>query len=564
MPHIYCGPVADQSHRFVIEIQFFNREERERFFEAELAAFYRAGSQTDELEEEGFGRGGAGDDIDTRDTVADALHSVFLEHRECQTKRATRDFLKSATSENDKVVLAQLNKWADKLVFRETEGQDSVRLKASTPQEMLKKVETYSTEITDEESQRVLSMWPLVRLIKVHFNNPLSKIGVSVLDAPGSSDNHIRRETALDLKRKCSHAAIVVGAARANNEGIVSKEVNAAKAKGQGRVIVIVTGSDEIDPNTLIGGNSADRQHVTDLQALVDRLQNESNALMLQIGTVKDHMQRADLYGQKMQLDVRLHKAQNRERAARIAMRSMNTAAKLQEKLMDITESQVPIPVISVSNVDYAKHLLGYNTGQAPTLSVEETQIPAVRRLFAEFPNDARRSEIEHLFKDVLPSAIKRVELFCTTNSSDREADIVAIVERAKERYQPLIEVGIVRMAGHFDHDILAHVRSIEEDWAEAAKELCDEWKPKYKTSPFLGLMNGNGLKRNTKKSGAVNLSGDLIHLYGGSIAGRFGVAKKPLVDNIKGILKDTNYLLKDMRQSIEREYTPSHMFLHS
>lgn len=558
MPHIYCGPVTDQSHKFIIEIQFFNREERERFFEAEIAAFYRAGSQTDELEEEGFGRGGAGDDIDTRDTVADALHSVFLEHRECQTKRLTREFLKSATSENDKVILAQLNKWADKLVFRQTEGQDSVWLKASTPQEMLKQVEMYSTEITDEESQRVLSMWPLVRLIKVHFNNPLSKMGVSVLDAPGSSDNHIRRETALELKRKCSHAAIVVGAARANNEGIVSKEVNAAKAKGQGRVIVIVTGSDEIDPNTLIGGNSADRQYVADLQALVDRLQNESNALMLQIGTVKDHMQRADLYGQKMLLDVRLHKAQNKERAARIAMRSMNTAAKLQEKLMDITESQVPIPVISVSNVDYAKHLLGHNTGQAPTLSVEETQIPTVRRLFAEFPNDARRSEIEHLFKNVLPSAIRRVELFCTTNNSDRKAEVVAYVERAKGRYQPFVEKAFHRMEEHFDHDISAHVRSAEQHWSEDADELCDEWKLKFKTSPFLGLMNGNGMKRTTKKSGAVNLSGELIHLAGGSIGGRFSVAKNPLIENIREILNDANYLLKDMRQSIEREYVPS------
>lgn len=238
-------------------------------------------------------------------------------------------------------------------------------------------------------------------------------------------------------------------------------------------------------------------------------------------------------------------------------MRSKNTAAKLQEKLMDITESQVPIPVISVSNVDYAKHLLGYNAGQAPTLSVEETQIPAVRRLFAEFPNHARRSEIEHLFKDVLPSAIRRVELFCTTNNSDRKAEVVAHVERAKGRYQPFIERAFHRMQEHFDHDILAHVRSAEENWAQDADELCDQWKLKYKTSPFLGLMNGNGLKRNTKKSGAVNLSGELIHLAGCSIAGRFGVAKRPLVENIREILNDADYLLKDMRQSIEREYIP-------
>ena len=70
--------------------------------------------------------------------------------------------------------------------------------------------------------------------------------------------------------------------------------------------------------------------------------------------------------------------------------------------------------------------------------------------------------------------------------------------------------------------------------------------------------MNGNGMKRTTKKSGAVNLSGELIHLAGGSIGGRFSVAKNPLIENIREILNDANYLLKDMRQSIEREYVPS------
>ena len=125
-------------------------------------------------------------------------------------------------------------------------------------------------------------------------------------------------------------------------------------------------------------------------------------------------------------------------------------------------------------------------------------------------------------------------------------------------RYQPFIERAFHRMEEHFDHDISAHVRSAEQHWSEDADQLCDEWKLKFKTSPFRGLMNGNGMKRITKKSGAVNLSGELIHLAGGSIGGRFSVAKNPLIENIREILNDANYLLKDMRQSIEREYVPS------
>lgn len=535
----------------MIEVLFFNQQERQRFFEAELAAFYRAGRQ-DDLDDDDMSprrTDGNGDDIDTRDTVTDALHSLFLENRECQTKRATREFLKSARSEDDKDILKALNKWADKLIYGIAQDQEFVLLHASTAQEMLKKVEMYSTELTDDDSQRTLSLWPLVRLVKVHFENPLSKMGVSILDAPGSSDNHIRRETALSFKRECSHAAIVVSASRANNEGTVSKEVNAAKGKGEGRVVVIVTGSDDIDPNTLVGGTSAERQHVAQLKALVERLQNECNALMLEFSSGVD----GDAYRKKLLLDVRLLKAQNAERAARIAMRSENTKQKIQEKLMDITESQIPIPVISVSNLDYQKHLAGYNTLQAPTLSVEQTQIPELRRVFAQFPNEARLSEIKHLFKAVLPSAVQRVDLFSVSNASDRKADIIALVERAAKRYEPLIGRALERVLEHFDHDILTHVRGLEETWARRADGLCDDWKAEYKSSPFLGLMNRNGLKRNTKKSGAINLSGDLVNIAGASVSAIFSsITHKTFREELAGVRQDIFSVIADMRKTIQ------------
>lgn len=559
VPHLYCGSLTDQTKKFMVEVQFFNQQERQRFFAAELAAFYRAGCQ-DDLDDGDMSprrTNGDDDDIDTRDTVTEAIHSLFLEHKECKTKRKTREFLKSARSEEDKEVLKLLNKWAEKLICNVARDHEFVLLEASTPQEMLKKVEVYSTEITDDDNQRVLSMWPLVKLIKVHFDNPLSRMGVSILDAPGSSDNHIRRETALALKRECSHAAVVVSAARANNESNVSKEVNAAKGKGEGRVVVIVTGSDDIDPNTLVGGNNAERQRVTQLRALVERLQNESNALMFNLASGD-----VEAFRKKLLLDLRLHKAQNAERAARIAMRSEHTRARLQEKLMDITGSPVPIPVISVSNLDYQKHLAGYNTMQAPTLSVEQTQIPEVRRLFAQFPNEARLSEIHHLFKALLPSAIQRVELFSARNASDRKSDVVAHVERATKRYEPVIGKAFDRVLEYIELDILTHVRSIEDAWVNNAGELCDDWKLEYKSSPFLALMNRNGLKRNNKKSGAINLSGKLVEIAGPSVSAIFSnTTNRTLREEFQAVRQDIISLIGDMRKDINSESRGSLFF---
>lgn len=541
-----------------MEVCFYSREERERFFEAELAAFYRADSQPEDADE---GEAGsrraitASEDIDTRDTVTDMLYSLFLEHRECSSKRAVREFLRQAKSEDDPAILSQLNKWADKLIRRFAEDEDTVVLEASTSQEMLKNLETYSTEMTDDDSRRALSLWPLVHLIKIHFDSPLSKMGVSILDAPGTSDNHIRRETALQLRRECSHSAVVVSSARANSDSAVSKEVKAVRGKGQGRIIVIVTGSDEIDAETLVGGTSADRQEVAELQALATRLQNEANALMLQMSNVFDPAERFELYGQKMNLDTRLIKAQNAERAARIAMRSANTKAKLGEKLMDVNDCQEEIPVISISNTDYQKHRAGFNTLQAPALSVEQTNIPALRQLFAQFPNTARISETQHLFKTLLPSVIKRIELLAASNADDRKADIEAHVERATKRYAPCIERILERMKEYLELDLLKKVRELEQNWSNDAEDLCGQWSDTFKASPMLTLMDRNGVRRGSRRSTPVNLSGDLIQLASSSISDAMKTAKKPTYNELRDVVRDMKGIVKDMVHAINSKY---------
>lgn len=278
---------------------------------------------------------------------------------------------------------------------------------------------------------------------------------------------------------------------------------------------------------------------------------------MLQAATVMDHIERSEIYGKKMILDVRLIKAQNAEKATRIAMRSENTKTKLQDKLMDIADSQVPIPVVSISNPDYQKHLLGYNTLQVPTLSVEQTQVPALRQLFAQFPNAARLSEIRHLYTAVLPSAISRVKLFGTSNAADRKADIALLVENAANKYQPFIENSFTRLSDRFEFNVLSNVKDMEEQWARQAEELCDDWQAKHKASPFLGLMNRNGLKRHTKTSPAVNLSGDLIHVASHAVAAKFTIAVKPIRQEVREILQDINFLLKDMNKNIKSTLDP-------
>jgi hypothetical protein len=95
----------------------------------------------------------------------------------------------------------------------------------------------------------------------------------------------------------------------------------------------------------------------------------------------------------------------------------------------------------------------------------------------------------------------------------------------------------------------------VEDAWVHAAGELCDDWKLEYKASPFLSLMNRNGLKRNNRKSGAINLSGKLVEIVGPSVSAIFSnTTNKVLRDEFAAIRQDILSLIVDMRKNISSE----------
>lgn len=236
-------------------------------------------------------------------------------------------------------------------------------------------------------------------------------------------------------------------------------------------------------------------------------------------------------------------------------MRSANTKAKLGEKLMDVNDCQEEIPVISISNTNNQKHRAGFNTLQAPALSVEQTNIPALRQLFAQFPNTARISETQHLFKTLLPSVIKRIELLAASNADDRKADIEAHVERATKRYAPCIERILERMKEYLELDLLKKVRELEQNWSNDAEDLCGQWSDTFKASPMLTSMDRNGVRRGSRRSTPVNLSGDLIQLASSSISDAMKTAKKPTYNELRDVVRDMKGIVKDMVHAINSKY---------
>lgn len=413
VPHKYCGPTANQKKRFLAKITFFVKKQRLNFFETELAAYYRAKNASDSGNGEDDGGDQDAEDVDVCDTVVDALYFLFMAREECKSRNAVRKFLKSAESEKDQRLLNRLGTWADSAVAKSVCAAENnyAIIEADTAETLLAKLAAYTSEATEDDGIPVPSLWPLVSSVSIHFDNPLSKLGVSLLDVPGSSDNHIRRGIAQKFARLASHTAIIAPASRTNSGNSISKEAKVEKGKGDGRIMVIITYSDEIEDESVVGGTLMQRQQVKRLRSDTVGLNKQLNATRLEQTHAAGDEDGFRLYRQELQQNGQLKEKRDQETALRIAMRGENTRETIQRKLADVTNFVNPIPVFWLSNLPYRKHRAGYLPNDAPSLTVEETNGPAIRRTISEFPNASRMRQMEHIYNSQPPMLFSRVRL---------------------------------------------------------------------------------------------------------------------------------------------------------
>lgn len=479
VPHKYCGHTATQKKRFLAKIVFFGKSQRTEFFETELAAYYRSKNAPDS-------ENGADDevehdveDVDVCDTVVDALYFLFMAREECRSRNAVRDFLKSATSEHDQRLVNRLCTWADAAIRTHADTPEGryATIDADTAETLLAKIAAYTSEPTEDDGVPMPSLWPLVSGVEIYFDNPLSKMGVSLLDVPGSSDNHIRRIIAQDAARKASHIAIIAPASRANSGNSISKEAKVARSKGDGRMMVIITCSDEIDEETVVGGTPMQRQQVKQLRVETAGLEKHLNATKLEQRSVLDMQNEFRLFSQLRQQESQLKEVRGRETALRIAMRGENTRETIQRKLSEVTNFVNPIPVFWLSNLPYRKHRAGYFPHDAPFLTVEETNGPAIRRTISEFPNTAIMRQLEHIYISQLPMLFSRVRLFSTRAPAELKADIEGFIDSPQGRYPTLLEAIMSKMKSALEKCILFPLRDEESNWIPKAEKLCDRFR---------------------------------------------------------------------------------------
>lgn len=562
VPHKYSGPADGQEKYFRAEVEFFIAEERTRFLKGELAAFYRAETSQEANPGDDFEDTEGPEDIDTRDTVVEALHSLFSDHDECNSRRATRGFLKSAKSEDDEKIARRLTAWADAAINKHTNGQSRVIIEADTAAKLLERLAAYTSDGTDDDDDpSTVSLWPLVRGIYIHFENPLSKMGVALVDVPGSSDNHIRRSIARKIVHKCSHAAVTVQATRANSGSVVSEEIKAVKGKGEGNILVFVTCSDEIDDDTFVGGTRRQKEDVKNLQDEISSLKKQLNATKLEIRHARGTPQEVDLGDQYDLEEKAVHKKIGEETALRIAIRGAKTRQTIQRKLRDVTGFVDDVPVLWLSNLAYRRHKAGYYPDDAPVLSVEETNGPAARRMISEFPNKTGLKQVKYIYGVQLPMLLSRVQLFSTRAPADLKADIEGHVRSPIERFPAMMEAAWTKMNTSIVNNVLGPLKDLETPWNTKAGSLCDEWAQIFKApQTMLSLMNNEGYRKKRGKKEEVNMTGDLQKIASKRFEAIFAQLVPATNELQTDIISDVEHLCQGVIDGIKSKLPSSHL----
>lgn len=562
---MFSAAKKNQTSPFLAEVCFFNASDRRDILTTYLREYFVAcqgGGDDDEDGEE------SDHNPAIKDEVANVMVSLFKDRPECRSKKDVRQFLEDAKTEDEMMeLLEQLVGWSDDILRRRCNAGNTVIVEASTAGELLTLLESYATETVAEDGSAGASLWPLVSVIRFHFSDPLTDLGLSFLDTPGLSDhNKTRRLSALKHARWKTHALVVTDAGRAGDDPTVSTEVRSMAPRGPDRVVIVIPKSDIIGDSLGQLGNKKERQESQQRVNKHKELEKALESLDNDIQNCEDDddsSQFSELTRQKGKLEVLVKRAENADKAFRIHLRSEATKVRIHEKLTDVAKTTREIPVFSVSNKVYNQHLAGFAPKKAPVLGVEETGIPDLRRLLFTFPNEARLNEAKHRQHAKIPSLLSRLRLYTSRTPLERKADMEKYVLIPLAMYETTIREPFDQFTKTVTERIIEKARAEESSFIEKAHNKCVEWEDQNKTGAFHTLMKRRGHRKPTKRSNnkGINMSQELIDIKAKKMASIIERSTQYQRDLQANLLEDLLKLTEDMISSFKAD--PNYSFVN-
>ncbi|SMR48077.1 unnamed protein product [Zymoseptoria tritici ST99CH_3D1] len=329
---------------------------------------------------------------------------LFNDWPSCTDDEAVASLLAEAEAEDDVSIVAELMQYGDDLM----EGKQSVVFSASKPAELLDQLEPYECRYSER------SFWPFVSSISFHLDSPLTNDDISFLELPADAPHYIRELNDLRYHRDATHAIIATTVGRAVQDPAVYSHIRTMRQLGSNRLIAIITQSDALNDGP-VQHNKRPRDRARQLQNQLADVRTEQKSLDKNLTAVSEFSPAYTAMTQRRWELVQLECAAFvEEKAHRFHLRRKAVEGELKIN---------PIPILSTSNGEYKKHAAGLppTVFDGPYLSLEETNIPTLRRQITAFANEFRCNEMQQLVDVTIPALFDRLDVLASDEASHDE-----------------------------------------------------------------------------------------------------------------------------------------------
>ena len=280
--------------------------------------------------------------------------------------------------------------------------------------------------------------WPILSKVGIHHENDLLNAGVVIGDTPGVDDNDQSMVQA--TKRYIKKAGTVLVFTKFDR-GATSDVLDAhlTECIGLGKlndVRLIVTNIDgkKIKEDKYDDLNWEDRNRLAEARNLTRQLkETEAKIHIDKLEARKERdWDRLDLLETQLdELPQKIAFAEAKEEQVAVDIKCREDFEKqVKGKLQKLYKGRAPdLPIHFVSNAEYQKHLRGYDAKKPPSLDIEATGIPALRRTLYAIPARGKANTLARTSKTLLPSIFGSIIGVLTKSKLERKNDVSKLIE---------------------------------------------------------------------------------------------------------------------------------------
>jgi hypothetical protein len=369
--------------------------------------------------------------------------SLFLGHTEFQDRERAEDFLSDAESADDTRLLGKLLSWTDQILeafMPNGDDDDVATLNANTAWQISDAIQPFTMAMDDphfDGTDIVCCPWPFVKKVRVSLDSRLLDQGIIIADLPGTTDKvRSRVDNAKKYLQLCDMTIVVNNMARAIDHAAMLNHINDSyRRKRSGNTIVVGTRSDDIQ----VTSKQSFASTPTEEQAMAEILEKETHVkkciqgITASLGTKKKSLERFKLTCKKENLVREKNELIRKRYELRVLARNRHVKQGIAEQYKEDTKDRARLPVFCVSNVIYMEHLSDGDTKNTPPqLSLEATEIPALRTHLFSQPSLGRFASLEHYCKSLLPTFFNTIEISCSVTKLKRKEELNRTFHRSR------------------------------------------------------------------------------------------------------------------------------------